>query len=135
MTSIKVKRISMVRESDDDVELQLHGAPDEGDPKDEAYQAELRRVEEGLRELGFDPAVGTGIQKSLTLGSWLLGIFVLRSVSRAATPFVPVLVEWVKGREGRKIVLEKGDRKVEARTMKEIKELWEIASKPDDKQP
>ena len=135
MMGINVKSVSMVRGSSNDVELRLIGAPDEGDPKDEAYQAELRRAEEGLRELGFDPAVGTGIQKSLTLGSWLLGIFVLRSISRAATPFVPVLVEWVKGREGRKIILEKGDRKVEARTMKEIRELWEIASKPDDKQP
>ncbi|MCM3681274.1 hypothetical protein ACVOMT_20885 (plasmid) [Sphingomonas panni] len=137
MPAIKVKSISMLRGGADDFELALLPATDEADPKAETYQADLRQAEQEIRSLGYNPAVGSGIQKDLASASWLLGTFVFHAAaaSVAVRPLVPVMVEWVKGRAGRRVRLKKGDTEIEASTVKELEKLWEIASRSDGKQP
>lgn len=134
MSAIRVKSVSMLRGGPDDFELALIPASDEADPKAATYQAELRQAEQEMRLLGYNPAVGSGIQKDLASGSWLLGTFLFHAaaVSVAARPLIPVMVEWVKGRAGRRVRLKKGDTEIEASTVKEIEKLWEIAHRPDD---
>ena len=134
MSTIRVTSISMLRGGPEDFELALLSAPDEADPKGASYQAELRQAEQEIRSLGYNPAVGSGIQKGAEFGSWLLGTFIFHAaaVSVAGRPLIPVLVEWVKGRAGRRVRLKKGDTEIEASTVKEIEKLWEIAHRPDD---
>lgn len=62
MATIKVKSVSMVRGGPDDYELTLLPAPDEADPKAESLQGELRRADEQIHALGYNPAVGAGMQ-------------------------------------------------------------------------
>jgi hypothetical protein len=130
----------MVPKSERDFRLSLVASSDEADPRDSAYQNELRDVEQALRDEGLDIAVGSGFQKSANLGSWLTGDFIVHVgaaatfVSVAAKSLVPVLVEWVKGRAGRKVRLKKGDIEIEAQTPDEIERLWKVAAE-DDEQP
>lgn len=143
--TIKVKSVSMLRDGPDDFELALLPASDEADPKAPALQADLQQAEQAIRAQGYNPAVGTGIQKSLTaVGSWLLGTFVFKAAAGGAgitfvgKALTPMMVEWLKGRAGRRVRIKVGDIEVEAATVKQAETLIERArtiKAEQDRQP
>jgi len=130
MATIKIKPVSAAQGRSDEYELTLLPAPDETNPKAEGLQSELRRAEDQLNALGHKPAAMVGLQKALGMSSWLLGTFAI-SGATAAKSWSPVLVEWLKGRAGRRVRLKKGDIEIEAGTVEEIARVWEIAHRSD----
>ena len=140
MSGIRIRSISVVPESDRDFKLTLVAGEGEQDLREAGYQAELHTIGECLREQGLNVAVGSGFQKAAGMSSWLTGEFIVHAaataalVSAAAKPMVPALVEWIRGRAGRKVRLKKGDVEIEARTVEEVERLWKTAE-GDDEQP
>lgn len=129
MSTIKVKKITMLRQHDEDVELKLIGGPDDGLGRSDEYQAELSEVADALRAQDPGLGVGSGIQKAAGMSSWLTGDFIIHAISvgTAATvavkTVVPVLVEYVKAKAGRTIKIKKGDIEVEAHSVEEVRKV------------
>ncbi len=106
--------------------LSVIGASEDGDDQSEAYQRELRRIEQGLRDAGAQIAPQAMVRKSMGAGASLTGDFLIvaQTLAPAAFTFLGV---WIQSRLGRKVRIKIGDTEVEASTAKEAERLLEKA--------
>lgn len=104
--------------------LSVARAPSDADESSDAFQRELRQLEQGLRGAGVQIAPRALVRKSAGGGALLTGDFLVaaQTLGPAAFTFLGV---WIQSRLGRKARIKMGDVEVEATTSKEAERLLE----------
>lgn len=126
MIVLRIKNVTPIGGEGLKLTLSLIGAPEHADDQSEAYQRELRRIEQGLRDTGAQIVPRAIVRKSLGAHALLTGDFliVVQTLAPAAFTFLGV---WIQSRLGRKVRIKIGDTEVEAGTSKKAEPLLEVA--------
>ena len=126
MSGIRITKVTPIHGAGPKLTLSLIGAPDDGDDHNEAYQHELRRIEQGLRDTGAQIVPQAIIRKNAGASAILTGDFliVVQTLGPAAFTYLGV---WIQSRLGRKVRIKIGDIEVEAATAQEAERLLEKA--------
>ena len=126
MAAIRITKVTPIGSDGPKLILSAIGAADDADEQSEAYQRELRQLEQGLRDTGAQIAPQALMRKNMGGSALLTGDFliVVQTLGPAAFTFLGV---WIQSRLGRKVRIKIGDIEVEAASAKEAERLLEKA--------
>ena len=111
------------------LKVQLLPAPGEGPRSTPEYQKALGGFAESLRSQGVEVSPRYYANDAIGGGGGLSGEFtvIAAAVAGLVAAVRPCLVEWIKGRYGRKTKLKIGDVEAEAHTIEEVEKLMKLA--------
>lgn len=113
------------------LKVKLLPASDEGPRGEPEYQKALADFAASLRSQGVEVSPRYYALDAAGGGGGLSGEFTVIAGATAAllAAVRPCLVEWIKGRYGRKAKLKIGDVEAEAQTVEEVEKLIKLAEK------